>query len=110
LVDPQISASEATAVFKKTTPLVLLSPDSGVGFKQVPKFNNLLGLAFILTDGDVGLVVATGTSILSTPFSNPIRMNEKQQRAYFKQTGAEKPISSVLCSVEPFPHGPFPRE
>merc|ERR1711973_1067607 len=27
---------------------------------------------------------------------NPIRMIEKQQRAYFKQTGAEKPIIDIL--------------
>ena len=42
-------------------------------------------------DGDVGMVAATGASIFSAPFINPIRMIEKQQRAYFKQTGAEKP-------------------
>merc|ERR1711937_1034529 len=34
--------------------------------------------------------------ILSAPFINPIRMIEKQQRAYFKQTGAAKPIMEIL--------------
>merc|ERR1712100_282798 len=46
--------------------------------------------------GDVGLVAATGASIFSAPFINPIRMIEKQQRAYFKQTGAEKPIMEII--------------
>merc|ERR1712100_400560 len=46
--------------------------------------------------GDVGLVAATGASIFSAPFINPIRMVEKQQRAYFKQTGAEKPLLEIL--------------
>ena len=42
------------------------------------------------------MAAATGASILSAPFINPIRMIEKQQRAYFKQTGVEKPISEIL--------------
>jgi hypothetical protein len=43
-----------------------------------------------------GYMAAFGASILSAPFINPIRMIEKQQRAYFKQTGAVKPISEIL--------------
>merc|ERR1719479_105170 len=46
--------------------------------------------------GEVGMWAATGASILSAPFINPIRMIEKQQRAYFKQTGAQKPILEIL--------------
>jgi len=42
------------------------------------------------------MVAATGASILSAPFINPIRMIEKQQRAYFKTTGAAKPIMEIL--------------
>merc|ERR1719152_837235 len=42
------------------------------------------------------MVAATGASILSAPFINPIRMIEKQQRAYFKTTGVEKPILEIL--------------
>ena len=68
----------------------------GVGFKRIPKFGILLGISFLTGDGEVGLVAATGASILSAPFINPIRMIEKQQRAYFKQTGATKPISDIL--------------
>jgi hypothetical protein len=41
-------------------------------------------------------VAATGASIMSAPFINPIRMIEKQQRAFFKQTGATKPIMEIL--------------
>lgn len=66
-------------------------------FKRVPKFGILLGLSFIISDtGDVGYIAATGASIFSAPFINPVRMIEKQQRAYFKQTGAEKPVMEIL--------------
>ena len=69
----------------------------GVGFKRIPKFGILLGISFFLGEGESpGFVAATGASILSAPFINPIRMIEKQQRAYFKQTGAEKPIMEIL--------------
>merc|ERR1712003_252896 len=43
-----------------------------------------------------GMVAATAASILSAPFINPIRMIEKQQRAYFKTTGNSKPITEIL--------------
>merc|ERR1719329_79102 len=69
----------------------------GVLFKRVPKFGILLGLSFIISDtGDVGYIAATGASIFSAPFINPVRMIEKQQRAYFKQTGAEKPLMEIM--------------
>ena len=41
-------------------------------------------------------MAATSASILSAPFINPVRMVEKQQRAYLKQTGSEKPITDIL--------------
>merc|ERR1711902_257221 len=47
-------------------------------------------------DGNISATAAFGASVLSAPFINPIRMIEKQQRAYFKQTGAEKPIMDIL--------------
>ena len=57
----------------------------------------LLGLSFFLgEDGTISATAAFGASVLSAPFINPIRMIEKQQRAYFKQTGAEKPIMDIL--------------
>jgi len=100
-VDPKIATAEANAIFKANplgASLSGLGPRLiGVGFKRIPKFGFLLGISFITSDdGSVGLVAATGASILSAPFINPIRMIEKQQRAYFKQTGAEKPISEIL--------------
>ena len=42
------------------------------------------------------MVAATGASILSAPFINPIRMIEKQQRAYCRETKKEKPIMEIL--------------
>jgi hypothetical protein len=42
------------------------------------------------------LVVLSLVRGLQAPFINPIRMIEKQQRAWYKQTGAEKPILEIL--------------
>ena len=46
--------------------------------------------------GDPGFAAATAASILSAPFINPVRMIEKQQRAFLKQTGAEKPLMDIF--------------
>lgn len=100
-VDPKVASAEAKAVFR-AAPLSAsmsgLAPRLvGVGFKRVPKFGFLLGIAYVTdSDGDVGMLAATGASIASAPFINPIRMIEKQQRAYFKQTGKEKPIREIM--------------
>lgn len=100
VVDPKVATAEASAIFK-TNPIGASMSGVGprligVGFKRIPKFGILLGISFVLGDSEVGLVAATGASILSAPFINPIRMIEKQQRAYFKQTGAVKPILEIL--------------
>jgi hypothetical protein len=101
VVDPKIASKEAKAIFISNpvgASLSGLGPRLvGVGFKRVPKFGILLGISFFIgEDGDVGMVAATGASILSAPFINPIRMIEKQQRAYFKQTGTTKPITEIV--------------
>lgn len=100
-VDPKIASAEATAVFKANPAGACLSGLApriiGVGFKRVPKFGILLGLSFFLgEDGTISAPAAFGASVLSAPFINPIRMIEKQQRAFFKETGAEKPIMEIL--------------
>jgi len=100
-VDPKIASKEAQSVFKVNpvgASLSGLAPRLvGVGFKRIPKFGILLGISFFIgEDGEVGYIAATGASIFSAPFINPIRMIEKQQRAYFKQTGVEKPIMDIL--------------
>jgi len=100
-VDPKIASKEAQSVFMKAPVAASLSGLGprliGVGFKRIPKFGILLGISFFIgEDGNVGYVAATGASILSAPFINPIRMIEKQQRAFFKQTGVEKPIMEIL--------------
>jgi hypothetical protein len=101
LVSSKVATAEAKAVFKSNpvgASLSGLGPRLiGVGFKRIPKFGALLGIQFMAFEGgDVGLIAATGASIASAPFINPIRMIEKQQRAYFKQTGKEKPIMEIL--------------
>jgi hypothetical protein len=104
VVDPKVAVKEANAVFKNNPVSASLSGLGprlvGVGFKRIPKFGALLGISYFFESGkgsgDVGMMAATGASILSAPFINPIRMIEKQQRAYFKQTGAEKPIMEIL--------------
>jgi hypothetical protein len=101
VVDPKIASQEAKAVFKKS-PLSAATSGLGprligVGFKRIPKFGFLLSIQYVFYGGgDVGMMAATGASILSAPFINPIRMIEKQQRAYFKTTGAQKPIVDIL--------------
>lgn len=100
-VDPRVASAEAKAVFRAHPVSASLSGVVprlvGVGFKRVPKFGVLLGISFFLGEGESpGAIAATGASILSAPFINPIRMIEKQQRAYFKQTGKTKPIMEIL--------------
>jgi len=100
-VDPKIAAEEAKSIFRAqpiNASLSGLGPRLiGVGFKRVPKFGILLGISFFIgEDGEVGTTAAFGASILSAPFINPIRMIEKQQRAFFKQTGKEKAIMEIL--------------
>merc|ERR1719409_1138351 len=65
---------------------------------RIPKFGILLGYGVVTGDksGKPGFQAATAASILSAPFINPVRMIEKQQRAYLKQTGVEKPIMEIL--------------
>ena len=101
VVDPKLASAEAKAVFRSNPVAASLSGVGprliGVGFKRIPKFGVLLGISFLLGNGEnPGMIAATGASILSAPFINPIRMIEKQQRAYFKETGAAKPIMEIL--------------
>jgi hypothetical protein len=100
-VDPKVASAEAKAVFRAHPVSASLSGVGprlvGVGFKRIPKFGVLLGFSFFLGEGEnPGFIAATAASILSAPFINPIRMIEKQQRAYFKQTGGQKPIIEIL--------------
>jgi hypothetical protein len=100
-VDPKVARAEVNTVFKNAPVAASLSGLGprliGVGLKRVPKFGFLLGISYTLgEDGEVGLISAVGASIFSAVFINPVRMIEKQQRAYFKQTGAEKPIAEIL--------------
>lgn len=101
VVDPKVARAEAQAIFRSHPIGASLSGVGprivGVGFKRIPKFGVLLGISFFLGEGESpGFVAATGASILSAPFINPIRMIEKQQRAFFKQTGHTKPIMEIL--------------
>jgi len=100
-VDPRVSRQEAKAVFFSHPIRASMSGVGprlvGVGFKRIPKFGILLGFSFFLGEGEnPGMVAATAASILSAPFINPIRMIEKQQRAYLKQTGEVKPILTII--------------
>lgn len=100
IVDPKLATTEARAVFRAHPISASMSGVGprlvGVAFKRVPKFGVLLGISFFIGEGEVGMIAATGASILSAPFINPIRMIEKQQRAYFRQTGTTKPIMEIL--------------
>ena len=100
-VDPKIASQEANAVFRATPVTASLSglwPRLiGVLFKRVPKFGILLGYTALTGQGgEPGFAAATAASIGSAPFINPIRMIEKQQRAFLKQTGVEKPLMDII--------------
>jgi hypothetical protein len=101
-VDPKVASQEANAIFMKSPISASLSglwPRLiGVLFKRIPKFGILLGYGVVTGDksGKPGFGAATAASILSAPFINPVRMVEKQQRAFFKQTGAEKPLMEIM--------------
>ena len=100
VVDPKVATAEANAVFRSapiTASLSGLWPRLvGVLFKRVPQFGILLGYTYVTHDAEPGFAAATAASILSAPFINPVRMIEKQQRAFLKQTGTEKPVGEVL--------------
>lgn len=100
-VDPKIARIEANNVFKKSPISASLSGLGprlvGVGIKRVPKFGFFLGTSYLFPQfGEEGLVAATLASVFSAPFINPVRMIEKQQRAYFRQTGKAKSVYSIL--------------
>jgi len=112
VVDPKIASSEANAVFLRnpvTASLSGLWPRLiGVLFKRVPKFGILLSYSYITGEGgEPGIQAATAASILSAPFINPVRMVEKQQRAFMKQTGVEKPIMDILKEAASKNFGPL---
>lgn len=100
-VDPAVSRAEANSVFFKAplrSSLSGLTPRLvGVFFKRIPKFGALHAITLISSnDGRPGPIAATGASIASAPFINPIRMIEKQQRTTLKKTGMEKPIMEII--------------
>jgi len=99
-VDPKVAMAETNAVFMRSPISASLSglwPRMiGVLLKRVPKFGFLLGYGFIMGQGEPGFAAATAASILSAPFINPVRMVEKQQRAFMKTTGAEKPLMEIF--------------
>mmetsp|Transcript_15715 Transcript_15715/g.25687 ORF Transcript_15715/g.25687 Transcript_15715/m.25687 type:complete len:308 (-) Transcript_15715:30-953(-) len=101
MVSPNEAKQSARAVFRQAPIAASLSGVGprlvGVGFKRIPKFGCLLGISYLIGEGeDVGFAAATGASILSAPFINPIRMIEKQQRVALRETGKEVPIREIL--------------
>jgi hypothetical protein len=99
-VDPKVARSIANGIFRKnpiSASLSGLTPRLiGVGIKRVPKFGFFLGYSYLFDEGKAGMAAAIAASIFSAPFINPVRMIEKQQRAYFKQTGKQKSIMDIL--------------
>jgi len=99
-VDPKVAVAEANAVFRKSPLAACLSGlvprIVGVLIKRVPKFGVLLGYTALTGDSEPGYAAATAASILSAPLINPVRMVEKQQRAFLKQTGAAKPLMEIM--------------
>ena len=94
-MSPKAAQAEANAVFKKSPISASLSglwPRLiGVLLKRVPKFGFLLGYSYVVGEGDPGFAAATCASICSAPFINPVRLVEKQQRAYFRASASPRP-------------------
>ena len=99
-VDPRVATQEATQVFKRSPVSASLSGLTprmiGVLLKRVPKFGFLLGYSHVFGEQEPSFAAATAASVLSAPFINPVRMVEKQQRVYLKDTGKEKPVGEIL--------------
>ena len=112
-MSPKAAQAEANAVFKKSPISASLSglwPRLiGVLLKRVPKFGFLLGYSYVVGEGDPGFAAATCASICSAPFINPVRLVEKQQRAYFKQTGTSIPVMEILRESAAKNFAPFLR-
>ena len=100
VVAPEVAVRDARAVFYFTPVTASLSglwPRLvGVLLKRVPKFGFLLGYTYVVGDDEPGVAAATAASVLSAGFINPIRMVEKQQRAFRRETGREKPVVDIL--------------
>merc|ERR1711994_500448 len=78
LVDPAVARAEANAVFR-ASPISasmsgLMPRLIGVGFKRIPKFGFLLGISYLLSEGEQpGMWAATGASIPRPhPFDGPL--------------------------------------
>ena len=109
--DPRLASQQAKEVFRASpfrAPMSGLVPRLvGVGFKRIPKFSFLLGYSYFWGTGTPGLMAATVASICSAPFINPIRVAEKQQRAFFKQTGREQSLREVFAKFKSNPRSMF---
>ena len=95
-VDPKVAVAETNAVFMRSPISASLSGLWPRTIGVLLKFGFLLGYSFIMGQGEPGFAAATVASILSAPFINPVRMVEKQQRAFMKTTGAEKPLMEIF--------------
>lgn len=101
LVDPKVARMETNKIFLRNpigASMSGLGPRLiGVGFKRIPKFWSLLFISYVIGEnGEIGLVAATGASIMSAPFINPVRMIEKQQRSFLKATGQQISVFEVI--------------
>ncbi|KAI2504727.1 hypothetical protein MHU86_9744 [Fragilaria crotonensis] len=99
VVDPKVA--RGSLPFSDPIPskhrFLALVPELSVSVSSVfPNLASSWVFPFLGEGESPGFVAATGASILSAPFINPIRMIEKQQRAFFKQTGQTKPIMEIL--------------
>ena len=100
-VSPREARIAAVHVFK-TNPIGAslsgLGPRMvGVGFKRIPKFGFFLGYSFLTGEDEPSYTAATFASIFSAYAINPIRVIEKQQRAFMRETGKAKPTMEILA-------------
>lgn len=69
-------------------------------FKRVPRFSILVGYDYLNGgSGQPGVAAVVAASLLTTPFLNPIKMIEKQQRISLKKTGEQQDIREIIRNV-----------
>ena len=100
-VHPDIAKMEAKQVFMNAPVSASMSGVTprlfGVFVKRIPKFGILHTISLVVGENEnTSFSTAFAASILSAPFINPTRMIEKQQRAYFRETGKEKPLLEIF--------------
>lgn len=101
LISPKQTTREVNSIFLKNPITVAMSGLKprlgGVLIKRIPRFGILIGYDYLIGGhGQPGVMAIIASSILTTPFLNPIKILEKQQRITLREMGKQKPLRQIL--------------